>query len=769
MTESAKSNSSDVPMESSIPKGTASLESILCTEELQSRPSRPPNYEKENYALRALVSALADSPRTIFQTLADTILDITQGDSAGLSLLTRDGKTPDGCGNRFYWPAIAGMWNPHVGGGTPRNFGPCEDVLDCNRTLLFRHFERRYPYLVPVSPAADECLLVPFYVGGQAVGTIWSIMHSDRHKFDKEDNRVMASLGKFASSAYQALKHIEEDLKIQVAEREKAEAVVRAEIGIALARKDSLRGILDLCAKAMVRHLDAAFVRIWTLNRDGRVLELQASAGLYTRLDGSYSRIPFGKLKIGCIAQERKPHLTNDVQDDPRVADHDWARAENITSFAGYPLMVEDQIVGVMAMFSRNALSQEALNALTFISDGIAQCIERKHAEERLRRSEALLAEGQRLGQIGSFSWRVATDEIRWSEQLYRIYEIEIGVPVTLELIRTRVHPEDISLIEKMKMVHQARSGDHFEWHYRLIMPDHSIKHLHAVAHASRDQDGQLEYIAAIQDVTARRRSEEALDKGRSQLAHMARVTSLGVLTASIAHEVNQPLSGIVTNASTCLRMLGSDSPNVDGARETARRTIRDANRASEVITRLRALYAKKESMIESVDLTEATREVVALSLNELQRKRVILRLELADGLPLVAGDRVQLQQVILNLLRNASDAMSGVEDRPRELVIRTERDEGDQVRLSVKDVGVGLESQAAEKLFEAFYTTKSDGMGIGLSVSRSIIQAHEGRLWATPNDGPGATFSFAIPFRPKGLTDTESRVNQTKTTTHVA
>src|SRR5579863_2790290 len=214
----------DAAPDNSVP--TASLESILCTEELQRRPSRPPDYEKENQALVKLVSALADSPSTIFETLAQTILDITQSDSAGLSLLTKDGKTPDVDGQRFYWPAIAGMWNPHVGGGTPRNFGPCGDVLDQNRTLLFTHFERRYPYLMPVIPAAEECLLVPFYVDGKAVGTIWGIMHSDRRKFDAEDDRIMASLGKFASSAYQALAHIEE-LKIQVTEREKAEAEVR--------------------------------------------------------------------------------------------------------------------------------------------------------------------------------------------------------------------------------------------------------------------------------------------------------------------------------------------------------------------------------------------------------------------------------------------------------------------------------------------------------------------------------------------------------------
>ncbi|HEY6342686.1 MAG TPA: ATP-binding protein [Bryobacteraceae bacterium] len=228
MAASAKS-SNDPLLGASVAASAAPLESILCTEELQRRPSRPPDYERENRALVALLSALANSPRTIFQTLAETILDITGSDSAGLSLLTKDGKTPHSDGERFYWPAIAGTWNPHVGGGTPRNFGPCGDVLDCNRTLLFQHFERRYPYLVPVIPAAEECLLVPFYLGGKAVGTIWAIMHSDRHKFDAEDDRVMAALGKFASSAYQAQVQIE-DLTIQVAEREKAESFARQKL-----------------------------------------------------------------------------------------------------------------------------------------------------------------------------------------------------------------------------------------------------------------------------------------------------------------------------------------------------------------------------------------------------------------------------------------------------------------------------------------------------------------------------------------------------------
>jgi C4-dicarboxylate-specific signal transduction histidine kinase len=213
------------------------------------------------------------------------------------------------------------------------------------------------------------------------------------------------------------------------------------------------------------------------------------------------------------------------------------------------------------------------------------------------------------------------------------------------------------------------------------------------VAHCARDEDDQLEYIGAIQDVTTRRLSEEALGKLRSELAHVARVTSLGALTASIAHELNQPLSGVVTNASTCLRMLAGDPPNIDGARETARRMIRDGNRASAVITRLRALFSKKDATIEPIDLNEATREVIALLLGELQRNRVVLSAELADDLPVVMGDRVQLQQVILNLCLNASDAMRGVHDRPRDLAIRTAREDGNQVRLTVQDAGVGFEA----------------------------------------------------------------------------
>ena len=726
MAESAEARS-DVQFESSIPVGAAPLESILCTEELHRRRSRPPDYEKENRALVNLVSALADSPSTILQTLAETILDVTDCDSAGLSLLTRDGKTPDVCGKRFYWPAIAGRWNPHVGGGTPRNFGPCGDVLDQNRTLLFTHFERRYPYLQPVIPAAEECLLVPFYVAGEAVGTIWSIMHSDRRRFDAEDDRVMASLGKFASSAYQALMRIE-DLKVQVSERQMAEAKVR----------ELAKGL-----EAKIRRLvEANVVGIVMWNLEGAITD--ANDAFLRMVQYDRADLASGRLR-----------WTDLTPADWR--DHD-ARA-----------VAELQATGIMQPFEKEYLRKDGGRVAVLLggalfegsrNEGVAFVLDlsdQKRAARALRRSEAFLAESQHLSQIGSFSWRPATDEITWSEELYRMYEFDIGVPVTPELISTRVHPEDVSLIARMKMVEQAREGGDFEWQYRLVMPDRSIKYMHAVAHATRDQDGQLEYVAAVQDVTAQRLTEEARDKARSELAHVARVMSLGTMTASIAHELNQPLSGIVTNASTCIRMLATDPPNVDGARETVRRTIRDANRASDVITRLRALFGKKDPSAESFDLNEATQEVIALSLTERQRNAVILQTEFADNLPPVTGDRVQLQQVVLNLLLNASDAMIDVDDRPRTMVIRTEHEGSDRVRLTVQDTGIGIDPEAVDKLFEAFYTTKSNGMGIGLSVSRSIIESHHGRLWAAANDGPGATFAFSIPCEPKGVTGARS------------
>jgi PAS domain S-box-containing protein len=376
----------------------------------------------------------------------------------------------------------------------------------------------------------------------------------------------------------------------------------------------------------------------------------------------------------------------------------------------------------------------------------ISDITERKRDEAELRRAYDSFADAQRLSHTGSFITDLVGDDHNWSEETYRIFEFEPGTKVTVQRVREIIHPDDQPSFESM--ISRAMSGVDVTFSFRIVTARGAVKYVRGVAHVIEQIEGRPMFVGALQDVTESMVAEEALNRARSELAHVARVTTLSTLTASIAHEVNQPLSGIITNASTCLRMLGADPPDVDGARETVRRTIRDGNRASDVITRLRALFGKKEFTLESLDLNDATREVIALSLSDLQRHRVVLQSDLADDLPLITGDRVQLQQVILNLLRNASDAMVDVHERPRLLLIKTEREDGNRVRLSVRDAGMGLPPQSLDSLFDAFYTTKSGGMGIGLSVSRSIVERHQGRLWAEPNDGPGATFSLSVPFQ---------------------
>jgi signal transduction histidine kinase len=522
-----------------------------------------------------------------------------------------------------------------------------------------------------------------------------------------------------------------------------------------------LREVLNVIAQLAETQGEGMLCAIFLLDENGKYVRCAAAPnipGLASRVGG----IPIGPKAASCgtAIYRREPVYVTDILSDPLWDDYRHLLSPlGLRAVWARPLLSsEGKVLGTFANYYREVRSPSPAD-LTSIENashiaGIA--IERHLNEEHLRRSEAFLAETQRLTRIGSFSWRVATDEFTWSEELYRIFEFDPALPVTLDLVATRVHPQDLPLLSDT--VDGARRAlTDFEYEFRINMPDDSVKYLHLIARGSRASDGELEYIGAVQDVTQRRLSEGALSRARAELARVARVTSLGVLTASIAHEVNQPLSGIITNASTCLRMLSAVPPNVDGARETAQRTIRDGNRASDVVKRLRTMYSKKELSPESMDMTEATREVIALSMSELQRDGVNLRYDLAYDLPTIMGDRIQLQQVILNLLRNATEAMRTIDDRPRELFIRTERHEQNHVLLSVKDSGVGLTAQAAERIFEAFYTTKTDGMGIGLSISRSIIEAHQGRLWAVPNDGPGATFLLALPFSQDGLANADN------------
>jgi signal transduction histidine kinase/CheY-like chemotaxis protein len=381
-------------------------------------------------------------------------------------------------------------------------------------------------------------------------------------------------------------------------------------------------------------------------------------------------------------------------------------------------------------------------------------------AQEALQKSEAYLAEAQRISHIGSFGWDVASGRIYWSQETYRIFELDPASEPTLEFVLDRTHPEDRAMVQQL-IDRVLNEKTDFDFEHRLLMPNGSVKYVRVAGRPSQGKSGGLEFMGPVSDITERKLGEAALQKAQAELAHVTRVTTLGELTASIAHEINQPLTAIVGNASAGLRWLSGDSPNLDEAREAIGRIVRDGNRASDVISRMRALFKKAPMTREHFDINEAIEEVVALTHAEAQRSRVLVRTRLNRNLPPILGDRVQLQQVVLNLLVNAMEAMSGIQEGRRELLVSTNKitgmkcpasaadssaDKSSYVSVAVRDSGPGLLSGSLAQLFTAFYTTKPHGLGMGLAVSRSIIEAHGGRLEAFPNDDRGATFRFTLP-----------------------
>jgi two-component system sensor kinase FixL len=365
---------------------------------------------------------------------------------------------------------------------------------------------------------------------------------------------------------------------------------------------------------------------------------------------------------------------------------------------------------------------------------------ERERVEEVLRKQAHLLD----LTHDSVFVRDINDVIIYWNRGAVELYgwtrEEAVG-QVTHELLQT-IFPAQIGEIT----TELFRSG---RWEGELVHTKRDGTQITVASRWSLQRDEQGRPIATLEtnnDITERRQAEEGLRKAQAELAHVTRVMTMGELASSIAHEVNQPLTAVVTNGNACLRWLASEPANLDEARECVRRIIRDGNRASEVIARIRALAKKSSPDKAPLNLNETIQEVLALTNNEARRNRVSLQTELAASLPSVLGDRVQLQQVILNLVINGIESMKGVANQPRELLIMSDRYESDKVFVAVQDTGVGLDQESLDRIFNAFYTTKPEGMGMGLSISRSIIEAHGGRLWARPNEGLGATFQFILP-----------------------
>ncbi|HEY2466502.1 MAG TPA: PAS domain S-box protein [Terracidiphilus sp.] len=523
------------------------------------------------------------------------------------------------------------------------------------------------------------------------------------------------------------------------------QVAVRADVSLAFGQKHGLEAILHECAESVVRHLDAAFARIWTLSRDGKMLELRASAGLYTHLNGAHSRIPIDQLKIGAIAREQKHVLTNDIINDPRISDKAWATNEGMSSFAGYPLLVGTRTLGVLAMFSRKPLTAGTAEALASISDLIAHGIERKHAEDKLRTSERDLS--LIIETIPGLVWCADPDgELNYLNRRILDYTGTSSDAWTQLGWTMFLHPDDVEPTVRA-WSRAVASGKQLDTHCRLRRDNGVYRWFHALGQAARDNEGGVtRWYGLLIDVDDQKNVEEALRASEMRLSRATRTATVGEFAASIAHEINQPLAAVVANGHACLRWLSAGPPGLIKAQEAAERIIRDGKEAGEVVRRIRALFKHVSLEAINLSLNEVIAEVLQLLSGEATRRSVAVQTDLADNLPAVLGDRVHLQQLVFNLLQNGIEAMDPVLDRPRKLAVRSKRQSQEAVLVEIQDSGIGIDDP--DKVFEAFFTTKENGMGMGLAVCRSIIDAHHGRLWAESGKGEGTTFSFTLPVQ---------------------
>jgi PAS domain S-box-containing protein len=450
------------------------------------------------------------------------------------------------------------------------------------------------------------------------------------------------------------------------------------------------------------------------------------------------------------VIRTRGRVVLDDASGGNLYSEDEYVRAKRARSVLCLPIVKQTKLIG--ALYLENNLTPRAFTSdrvalLEMLASQAAISLENASLYSDLQRSEAFLADGQSISHTGSFGWSVLSGEIYWSEETYKIFQYDRAMKPTLELIFQRIHPDDRDLVQQtIDRASEARANLDFE--HRLLMPDGSVKYLQVLARVLEPSSGNLEYVGTVMDVTERKRAEEERERLRqvqADLAHLSRVTTMGELTASLAHEIKQPISAAVTDAKTCLRWLCRDDPELAEARDAASRMVKDVTRAAEITSRISLLFKKGALQRELVDVNELIREMFVLLRSEANRYSISVRTELAEDLPKVMADRVQLQQVFMNLMLNGIDAMMGTTGG-RELTIKSEISDG-QLLISVSDTGVGLPPEQADQVFTAFFTTKDNGTGLGLPISRSIIESHGGRLWAAENCGQGATFQFTLPI----------------------